>query len=455
MKSNLKTVLAIFGFLFAFSAIVSTSFSFAPRIASTSISLKNSAISGKIHINGNGEWIEFKDAGNCTGFGTFTSPYVIKDLIIDSGDSESGILIENSDKFFKIVNCTIFGARGIFHAGIKLYQVENGQLINNTCSSNIANGIYLEDCNNNIISGNTIESNDQEGIWLHTCSGNTISENIIYNNLRHGILLMYTDNTDILGNILSDNEWGAIAIYFPDTSVTIQGNIMTKGGLEVYANFQTHTVDTTNLVNGKPLYYYTNEVNLGPNDFLNAGQVILANCHNSLISNLDLSDGSVGIMLFYCNNNEISLNTVNNGIYAGIYLSESDSNTIVQNTASFNGEVGILLDTSDYNVIQENTANNNDELGGLFLKYSNNNSVLVNTAHNNYNGIGLRESNFNTISGNYLSGNTYCIRLIDCEENTITNNACGNQIPGYNLYFLITIIPIVAILLANRLRRQK
>jgi parallel beta-helix repeat protein len=290
---------------------------------------------------------------------------------------------------------------------------------------------------------------------LHTCSGNIISENICYNNTRYGIKLMYTVNTNLSGNFLSDNKWGAIDIFYTDTGVTIQGNIMNKGGLEVYSNFETHTVDITNLVNGRPLYYYTNEVNLGPSDFLNAGQVILANCDNSEISNLNLSCGSVGLILFDCNNNEISLNTVSNEIYAGIYLSESDSNTIIQNTASFNGEMGILLDKSDYNVILENTANHNDGSGGFILEYSNNNTISANTAHHNYQGIGLIESNFNTISMNQLSGNTYCVRQIDCEENTIRYNDCGDQILGYNLCFLIIIIPIVVIFLAIRLRRQK
>ena len=47
--------------------------------------LKISAISGKIHINNN--WTAAKAAGICTGLGTFSNPYIIKDLIIDGGGS--------------------------------------------------------------------------------------------------------------------------------------------------------------------------------------------------------------------------------------------------------------------------------------------------------------------------------------------------------------------------------
>ena len=64
---------------------------------------------------------------------------------------------------------------------------------------------------------------------------------------------------------------------------------MNECGLGIYGllqDLQSHYIDTTNLVNGKPLYYYKSEIELGPNNFSNAGQVILVNCNNSVISNL-------------------------------------------------------------------------------------------------------------------------------------------------------------------------
>ena len=66
---------------------------------------KTSMISGKIHINNN--WSAAKAAGICTGNGTYSEPYIIEDLEIDAGGSGSGILIENSDVYVKIENCTV------------------------------------------------------------------------------------------------------------------------------------------------------------------------------------------------------------------------------------------------------------------------------------------------------------------------------------------------------------
>ena len=72
-----------------------------------------SKVSGTIMINGNLGWIDFRNAGNCTGSGTDIDPYVIEDLIIDGQGSEPCILIGNSDVYFRIENCSLFNALNI------------------------------------------------------------------------------------------------------------------------------------------------------------------------------------------------------------------------------------------------------------------------------------------------------------------------------------------------------
>ena len=138
--------------------------------------MKISKISGKIHIVGNSGWVTFKDAGNCSGNGTYSYPYVIEDLIIDAGRSESGIKIEVSDVYFRIENCTVYNS-GINwgEAGIKLFRTTNGRIIGNNCSFNNY-GIWLERSYNNSILGNDANSNIGHGIKLNgDCDNNTIS----------------------------------------------------------------------------------------------------------------------------------------------------------------------------------------------------------------------------------------------------------------------------------------
>ena len=150
MRSNRKTktiILIILGIFFVFSPIITTNFNLKNSEFSDGISLdenlKISKISGKIHIDGNSGWDAFKTAGNCTGNGTYSEPYVIEDLEIDGGGSGSCILIENSDVYFRIENCTVYNSGGDPDAGILISHVNNSQLIGNNASNNGVYGITL------------------------------------------------------------------------------------------------------------------------------------------------------------------------------------------------------------------------------------------------------------------------------------------------------------------------
>ncbi len=103
-------------------------------IAFDNENLKIAATSGKIHIDGNSGWVDFKNDGNCTGEGTYSEPYIIQGLVINGESSGSGIWIENSNAHFKVENCTLYNSgTGLYNAGIKLRNVLNVQLINNDC----------------------------------------------------------------------------------------------------------------------------------------------------------------------------------------------------------------------------------------------------------------------------------------------------------------------------------
>ena len=436
MTSDRKTkiIIIVFGILFAFIPIFINNPRFITRDRDIPSNyndefdqdiLKISAVSGKIHIDGNSGWAAFKAAGNCTGSGNYTHPYVIENLVIDGVESGSCIWIENSNVYFKIENCSLYNS-GYQNSGIQLINVTRGTLLlnnctnnyrgihldssdNNTISGNTANensgrgiglvycrnntisgntasnnffGIYLDSSDNNTISGNTVNENSGRGIYLEKCNNNTISENTAnYNDYGihlemcnnntisentanynvYGIYLYYLcNNNTISGNTASNNFYG-IYLYYLCNNNTISGNIMNECGLRLYGSFEGQKIDITNLVNGKPLYYYTNEINLGPTNFTNAGQVVLFDCNKSQISNLNI----LGISLHYCYNNNISVNTASHNNGYGIYLDSSDNNTILGNIAN-NNNLGIRLDWCNNNTISGNTANENSD-SGIYL----------------------------------------------------------------------------------------
>ena len=344
----------------------------------------------------------------CSGSGNWIDPYIIENVTIDGQGSGNCIEIKNSDTYFVIQNCSIYNSGSpLTNAGIKLDNVDNSQLINNNCSDNNNNlyGIQLDSSNNNTLSGNTASNNNNPGISLYFSNNNTLSGNIACNN-SEGISLYCCNN-----NTLSEN-----LMYF--CKIKFTGSLV---------EMASHSIDDTNLVNNKPVYYYVNELGLGSSNFTNAGQIILISCNNSKISRLNISDGSE-IYLWNSDNNTISGNTASNNIY-GIYLYYSDNNNLSGNTAN-NNFCGIYLLSSNNNTLSGNAAINNSYYG-IQLWNSDNNAISGNIISNNsYAGINLGYSNNNTLLGNTISNNSNGTRLDSNSNNNkiVLNHFINNEI---------------------------
>jgi parallel beta-helix repeat protein len=307
------------------------------------------------------------------------------------------------------------------------------------------------------ISGFTVEGGSS-GIHLSGVQHCDISNNNASNN-HYGIFLYESNNNIITNNIASDNDYG---IYLYDssnnrmTNNTMSGNeynfVISGSRLSDYIQ----DIDTSNKVDGKPIYYLVNQQNQQiPDDagfvgLINSTNIImsdliltdneygvlLANSNNSRIENVSASNNCLGICLYASSNNTITNNDASKNNWNGIHLVSSSNNTITNNTASDNYYRGIWLRGSSNNTITNNTASNN-EYDGIYLSDSSNNIITNNTAsNNNDDGIWLRgSSNNNAIINNDVSDNEYDgICLSDSSNNTITNNIASNNYDGIYLY---------------------
>jgi parallel beta-helix repeat protein len=203
--------------------------------------------------------------------------------------------------------------------------------------------------------------------------------------------------------------------------------------------FFDHSIDIDNQVNGKHIYYYKNELDLNLNNFSNAGQVILFNCSNAVIENLNLSFTSTGLQLISCNDCKVDNNTLNNNTYDGLYMVEGSDNEISNNVANHNGNIGINFEASNYNTITKNQACGN--LKGIandlyWLQNNDYNVISDNIIENNSNaGILLYQSSHNIIILNEINGNLNGIHLKDCHESYISYNNIDNNLEnGIYLY---------------------
>ena len=345
----------------------------------------------------------------CSGSGTWTNPYLIENITIDGQSIGSCIEIRNSNAYFVINNCTVYTS-GTTDYGIYLNYTNNGKIINNNCSVYYA-GMFLDRSNNITVLGNDI-SNNQYGIAVSFSNNTIISENSVNNNLIADIAFQWSRNATLTKNIL-----------------TSEGKELNFGGVFIsYSSSQeelaSYTIDTTNLINGKPIYYYTNENRLQPNDFLNAGQIILANCNDSLISNVNITNVYQGITIMYGNNNTITNNSLDNAYHGILVITNSfnnvisrnivkncyygislyyDNNTLISRNVIEKNYYGMFIGSVYNATISKNIVSNGEV--GILLGIGNNTEILENRVENNKKGVYLSLSSDNTVSRNIIRNN--------------------------------------------------
>jgi len=386
-----------------------------------------------IRINSNADFANQASSEGWKGSGTEGDPYIIENYDINGTGYGYCLYIGNTTAYFVVRNCSlhdVWGNWGIYlaNSGLYLYNVTGGILDKNTVANNYF-GIFLYSSNSNTITNNNA-SNNGYGIWLFFSSNNTIANNNASSNTAYGIYLDSSSSNTITNNTASSNNDDGIDLLISSNN-RITNNTMVDDGIFIWGysleHWNTQSIDTSNTVNGKPVYYWKNQI--GGTVPAGAGEVILANCTNIIVENQNVSDGSVGIELGFSTSCTIQNNTASSNNEVGISLESSTNNTITNNTASSNNEDGIRLSSSSNNTITNNSASSNDG-NGIYLDSSNNSIITKNTASsNNGNGIYLDSSNNSIIAKNSASSNNgNGIALSSSSSNTIYHNNFINNI---------------------------
>ena len=372
-------------------------------------------VSGTIHIDSDGITLDgnsFFINTPTIGINVLSSGNVIINNIIYSG--EDGIVIYGSNNTLE--NNTIQGNAGVREGfGVRFVSGSQGNdVISNTINrflfgiygtadydlisqNQVRESIYGINLSGSysILNNNTIDPNGTDsflGLSLGGATGFTLSNNIVYSS-------PYKNSFSVSGD--SD------------------------------ASFD-HNIDTSNLVDSKPIYYIKNAIGLTFDSSTNAGVFYCISCSNVVIKDLNLTNNLTGVFLW-----ETTQSTVENnhriGNSATIWLKFSTNNTIKWNATEI-----FLGDYSDNNLVTENNISGTSSSRGIKLSYSSNNSITNNTLADNYGGIDLSSSTNNTITNNTLTDNawatySYAIALSTSDSNYIANNTLTSNSYGITM----------------------
>ncbi len=266
---------------------------------------------------------------------------------------------------------------------------------NNTCDLNDQSGIGLSNANSNVIKYNSFNSNSQSDLEIYGSDFNTISNNNFESSII-GIGIYYSKSNTVINNKIASMLWG---IQLDESEgIILKNNEMGFSGINLAGaqlkHWNTHSIDTSNTVNGKQVYYWRNKVSGKiPQD---AGQVILVNCQNVVVENQNFKSVNYGLQMAFSNNNIIRNNLYSLTLW-GIFLFNSNSNSLLNNTCNTSSE-------------------------GIHFSNSNSNTITNSTCVDNWYGMSFYNSDFNTITYCNLSGNSNGISLEDSSLNTLTNN---------------------------------
>ena len=290
--------------------------------------------------------------------------------------------------------------------GIEIGYSRNCTVSNNSCWGNWYYGIVLVSSDNNTLRNNTCGGNGNFGIYLSSSNLNNVTRNILRSNTFYAIYLLSSSSNLVLNNSCSGEQVG---IYIDAcTGITMRGNEMEREGIYIYGlgmgDWIMHTIDTSNEVNGRPVYYYSKQSGITVPS--GAGQVILANCTSMTIDGQNLTNASVGVEMGFSDRNIVSNSSCSFDSQNGILLISSSNNTIVSsifanNSASTLLPGALFLYVSSDNTIRNNWFTDNLAYGVCLYTGSNRNHVWNNSFYRNNGATSV--PNFSNIQG-YDSG---------------------------------------------------
>ncbi|MDH7476911.1 MAG: NosD domain-containing protein [Candidatus Bathyarchaeota archaeon] len=283
------------------------------------------------------------------------------------------IVLQNSH-YNDIVDNILFHNYG---QALSLYYSNDNVMVRNSITDNPAFGIYLEGSRTNIVKWNNI-AYVCEGIHIQSSNDSLIARNTVTNTGPYAIILDSSNRNHVQENLLINNEI-ALRLSNAHSNIVSTNNItQNKLGLFIscagnntirnnvisnnwpFGNFGLYgeklddflnDIDTSNSVNGKPIYYLLNQHHTKYSS-KDVGCIALVNSSNVILENLNITGNYQAITLAFSLNMTFRNLQINNN-FQGIYLSHTNHSIIMGN--SFRGNIyNFYIQNSNHNSIFHN-----------------------------------------------------------------------------------------------------
>ncbi|RLF44761.1 MAG: hypothetical protein DRN29_07870, partial [Thermoplasmata archaeon] len=421
--------------------------SYGAFITNSSFSITNSSFSDNIcAIFGEGSnlFVNYTNIEKSQkGIEIFSSQIFITNATIKN--TTYGMEIENSSMGKCLFSQFRWNEYGIYFLNASFISIINSSFYDNTY------GMYGENCKN-ITSENTTFLFNIKGIVMKNSNLCSFITQIISNN-TYGMEFTWCEQFSLKENRIEENEFGMKFSQSPNNTLLSNQLNNNKYNFDMEGLSTTdfyENIDTSNTINGEPMYYMINEDNILIKE--PAGYIGIINCTDVILENISISNNGEGLLVieskgisvknctFYDNiegsiifsSTDLEFNNtgVNNNFNDGI-LFHSSYDVLIFNCEIYkNGQRGIniysldevdgdfFISGNDINenwlgLNIENTAGSgiydniieNNEKGGLRLFKANHTEIGNNTFHANGYGIDIRKSFDNNIFHNSLFGN--------------------------------------------------
>ena len=325
------------------------------------------------------------DKYNFPGTGTPADPFLIENFTYQE-DGLVEIRIFGVSKHFVIRNNVIIANR--FDEGIRIGNAPIVSIINNV----VYGSAHLHNWNTGIAVYNVNECNiinnsiffEEKGIRISGSSNCSVKNNKLIKNGRN-IEIIDSPNILIENNSLvfkTQTGYGTKdSIYVQNSdNISIINNQLDKSGIFFNDGSIKTAIIENNFIDGLKIGFFRNNTNLLINSTTEFGQILLADCKNCSLYNLNMSKRNVGIAIYNSNLINCSYCNLSSNLYAGLYIYES-TNVTISESIFLSNDIGTRVKYSNNirflnNVFQDNSC-------GIYLSHSNcifiNNSFINNS----------------------------------------------------------------------------